>query len=245
MNPIFAGLVFHITILRKHGKPAALTTPPPAARRSNAPAEGLTSSAFGRSMMIFLRQKRKTSFLSSQKWMNWWLPMVQFREIIWVIMIMAKSRSDDQKNSVLFHPWLPGCHFSAGLRTKLGFACGSKHVSNASSHDGRHWFTMAEEKKNATPLFSENQSKPPVDQKLNPPDGSRPTKMQRNNPYLEVQDRTKNIPITNPCEGAFSMDSILGLEGIFWSESIPTLPQTSGPRPWRSTAPLGEEPSVW
>ena len=28
---------------------------------------------------------------------------------------------------------------------------------------------MAEEKTNATPLFSENQSKPPVDQKLNTP----------------------------------------------------------------------------
>lgn len=176
--------------------------------------------------------------------MNWWWPMVQFREIIWVIMIMAKSRSDDKKNSVLFHPWLPGCHFSAGLRTKLGFACGSKHVSNA-SNDGRHWYTMPEEKKKATPLFSENQSNPPVDQKLNPPDGSRQPKC-NSNPYLEVQDRTKNIPVQSLWRCLFhGFNSRLGLEGNFWSESIPTLPQTSGPRPWRSTAPLGEEPSVW
>ena len=33
------------------------------------------------------------------------------------------------KNKCLFHLLLAGCHFSEGLRTKLGFANGSKHVS--------------------------------------------------------------------------------------------------------------------
>ena len=97
-------------------------------------------------------------------------------------------------------------------------------------------------KQTQLPLFSENQSKPQVDQKLNPPEGSRQPKC-NSNPCLEVQDRTKNIPVQSLWRCLFhGFNSRLGLEGNFWSESIPTLPQTSGPRPWRSTAPLGEEP---